>query len=70
MKQLIWSSNFVFDSRKVDENSVFIALSEGARDGNDFTKVAFEKGAKFLILSKQPQFEIPKEKYIFVKNTF
>ena len=43
----------VEETSKVDENSVFIALSEGARDGNDFAKVAFENGAKFLILSKR-----------------
>jgi UDP-N-acetylmuramyl pentapeptide synthase len=55
---------FIFDRREVQENSIFIALTIGI--GNDF---ALEKRANFLILSKNPDFEIPKNRYIVVEDT-
>ena len=53
MKDLMLETGFTFDSREVKKDSIFIALSGGLRDGNDFAKKAFEAGAKFLILSKK-----------------
>ena len=69
MKDLMLETGFTFDSREVKKDSIFIALSGGLRDGNDFAKKAFEAGAKFLILSKEPAFQIPKERYIVVQDT-
>ena len=66
---VIYNSDFTFDSREVGQNSVFIALTTGVQDGNNFAESAFKKGAKFLILSKKPEFEISAEKYIVVQDT-
>lgn len=69
MQHLIYNSKFVFNSLEVDTNSVFIALTTGERDGNYFAQDALKRGAKFLILSQHPSFEIPPERFIVVNNT-
>lgn len=40
------------DSRKMCENSIFVALKGERFDGHDFLKEAFEKGAQCLIVDK------------------
>lgn len=45
-------SDFQIDSRKVKENSVFIALEGTQVDGHEFIKIAFEKGASVCVVSK------------------
>lgn len=69
MNNIIFNSNFTFDSRKVLQDGVFIALSTGVRDGNDFAKDAFNAGANFLILGKEPNFKIPSSQYVVVPDT-
>jgi UDP-N-acetylmuramoyl-tripeptide--D-alanyl-D-alanine ligase len=68
-EKILNHSHFVFDSRSVKKGSVFIALTTGARDGNSFAKIAFQTGADFLILSREPDFEIDEDRYIIVDNT-
>jgi UDP-N-acetylmuramoyl-tripeptide--D-alanyl-D-alanine ligase len=69
MKEILHYSHFVFDSREVKKGTVFIALTTGARDGNNFAKIAFQQGAEFLILSREPEFSISKESYMVVPDT-
>lgn len=54
-------SSFHFDSRMIEEKSLFIALTEGVRDGHDFIQAAIENGAIGALISHQ---EFMKEKEI------
>ncbi|SIO23573.1 UDP-N-acetylmuramoyl-L-alanyl-D-glutamate--2,6-diaminopimelate ligase [Algoriphagus halophilus] len=47
--------NIVFDSRKVVERSVFVAIPGTQVDGHDFIEVAIEKGATVIICEKLPE---------------
>ncbi|MBN3521616.1 UDP-N-acetylmuramoyl-L-alanyl-D-glutamate--2,6-diaminopimelate ligase [Algoriphagus lutimaris] len=47
--------NIVFDSRKVVERSVFVAVPGTQVDGHDFIEVAIEKGATVIICEKLPE---------------
>ena len=60
---------YVFSSLEVDGESIFVALTTGKRNGNEFAEDAFKRGAKFLILSKEPNFKISHEKFILVPDT-
>ncbi|HEG44131.1 MAG TPA: UDP-N-acetylmuramoyl-L-alanyl-D-glutamate--2,6-diaminopimelate ligase, partial [Phycisphaerales bacterium] len=41
------------DSRKVDEGSVFVAITGTAADGHDFIGEAVAKGAKYIVCENQ-----------------
>ncbi len=57
------------DSRKVEKNTVFVAIRGAATDGHKFIDTAIEKGAVAVICEAFPQ-EIKKEiTYIRVKDT-
>ena len=58
-------SNVAYDSRKVTEGSLFVAVSGFATDGNRFIPMAMEKGAAVVITAKKPEQEIP---YVLVEN--
>ncbi|MCH5267850.1 MAG: UDP-N-acetylmuramoyl-L-alanyl-D-glutamate--2,6-diaminopimelate ligase [Lachnospiraceae bacterium] len=45
-------STLVYDSRKVEEGSVFVCISGAVRDGHDFAGEVAEKGASVLIVEK------------------
>ena len=47
-------SDIVFDSRKVNENSVFIALKGTLVDGHDYIDKAIELGAKVIVCEGMP----------------
>jgi len=51
-KKNIEIKGFSIDSRKIEKNTVFVALVD-KRDGHDFAKDAIEKGASAVIASKQ-----------------
>ena len=57
--------NVYYDSRKVTENSLFVAISGFAADGNRFIPMALEKGAGAVVTAKKPEGEVP---YILVEN--
>ena len=57
--------NVYYDSRKVGANSLFVAISGFAADGNRFIPMALEKGAVAVVTAKRPQGDVP---YILVEN--
>lgn len=54
-----------YDSRKADKNSLFVAVSGFASDGNRFIPMAMEKGAVAVVTAKKPEGKVP---YILVKS--
>ncbi len=57
--------NVYYDSRKVSANSLFVAISGFAADGNRFIPMALEKGAVAVVTAKKPEGDVP---YILVDN--
>ncbi len=57
--------NVYYDSRKVSANSLFVAISGFAADGNRFIPMALEKGAVAVMTAKKPEGDVP---YILVEN--
>ena len=45
-------SNIYYDSRKVEEGSLFYAMVGSSVDGHDYIDSAIEKGAKVIVISK------------------
>ncbi len=54
-----------YDSRKAGKNSLFVAISGFATDGNRFIPMAMEKGAAAVVTSRKPEGNVP---YILVEN--
>ena len=54
-----------YDSRKVTENSLFVAVSGFASDGNRFIPMAMEKGAVAVVTAKKPEGDVP---YVLVES--
>ena len=54
-----------YDSRKVTEGSLFVAVSGFASDGNRFIPMALGKGAVAVVTAKKPEENIP---YILVES--
>ena len=57
--------NVVYDSRKAEQGSLFVAVSGFASDGNRFIPMALEKGAVAVVTAKKPQTEVP---YVLVPS--
>ena len=57
--------NVYYDSRKVGPNSLFVAVSGFASDGNRFIPMALEKGAVAVVTAKKPEGEVP---YVLVES--
>ncbi len=54
-----------YDSRKVTENSLFVAITGFASDGNRFIPMALDKGAVAIVTAKKPEGDVP---YILVEH--
>ena len=54
-----------YDSRKVTEGGMFVAITGFATDGNRFIPMAIEKGAKVVVTAKEPANDIP---YVLVES--
>ncbi len=54
-----------YDSRKVTKNSLFVAVSGFASDGNRFIPMALEKGASVIVTAKKPSEDVP---YVLVES--
>lgn len=54
-----------YDSRKVSKNSLFVAVTGFASDGNRFIPTALEKGAAAVVTAKKPEGDIP---YVLVPS--
>ena len=57
--------NVYYDSRRVTENSLFVAISGFASDGNRFIPMALSKGAAAVVTAKKPEGDVP---YVLVEN--
>ena len=54
-----------YDSRKVTEGSLFVAVTGFASDGNRFIPMALSKGAAVVVTAKKPETDVP---YVLVEN--
>ena len=54
-----------YDSRKVTEGSLFVAISGFASDGNRFIPMALSKGAVAVVTAKKPETDVP---YVLVES--
>lgn len=61
-------STLVYDSRKVEKDSVFVCISGTVRDAHDFIPDVVEKGASVVIVEKDVEF-LPGVTYIKVDNS-
>ena len=57
--------NIAYDSRKVVEGGMFVAIAGFASDGNRFIPMVMEKGAAVVVTAKKPETDIP---YVLVEN--
>ena len=57
--------SIAYDSRKVTEGGMFVAITGFATDGNRFIPMAMEKGAAVVVTAIEPQGDVP---YVLVEN--
>ena len=58
-------ASVAYDSRKVEKDSLFVAISGFTSDGNRFIPMAMEKGAAVVVTAKKPKVDVP---YVLVDN--
>ncbi|MFC2151271.1 UDP-N-acetylmuramoyl-L-alanyl-D-glutamate--2,6-diaminopimelate ligase [Bacteroidota bacterium] len=61
--------DIVFDSRKVKDNCLFVAVKGTQVDGHDFINIAIEKGAKAIICELIPENKPEEILFIQVENS-
>ena len=54
-----------YDSRKVEQGGLFVAVSGFAADGNRFIPMALQKGAAVIVTAKKPEGDVP---YVLVPS--
>ena len=57
-----------YDSRKIKDGDIFVALEGHVVDGHDFIEKAVEKGAKTILVSKKDIPVIEGVNFYYVKN--
>ena len=62
-------ASVVFDSRKVTDNSLYVALKGTVTDGHSYIDAAIEKGAVAILCEQSPQQINPDVTYILVKDS-
>jgi len=62
-------NNIDFDSRKIEENDVFIAIRGTISDGHEFIETAINKGATAIICDTFPENIVAGVTYVQVKDT-
>ena len=58
-------SGVFYDSRKVERESLFVAITGFASDGNRFIPMALSKGAAAVVTARKPEGDVP---YVLVEN--
>ena len=58
-------ADVAYDSRKVQNGGMFVAISGFATDGNRFIPMALEKGAAVIVTAKKPAQDVP---YVLVES--
>ena len=61
-------TTLVYDSRKVEQGSIFVCISGTVRDAHDFIPEVLEKGAVALVVEKDVE-TVPGITYIKVENS-
>ena len=54
-----------YDSRKVEQGGLFVAITGFAADGNRFIPMALQKGAAVIVTAKKPEGDVP---YVLVSS--
>lgn len=62
-------NNIDFDSRKIEENDVFIAIRGTVADGHEFIETSINKGATAIICDTFPENIVAGVTYVQVKDT-
>ncbi|WP_026967963.1 UDP-N-acetylmuramoyl-L-alanyl-D-glutamate--2,6-diaminopimelate ligase [Algoriphagus terrigena] len=62
-------SGIVFDSRKVESGSAFVAVAGTQVDGHEYISTAIDKGASVIICEKLPESLIPTITYVQVASS-
>ncbi len=62
-------SGIVFDSRKVERGSAFVAVTGTQVDGHEFIATAIERGAAVIICKKLPESLMPEITYVQVADS-
>ena len=52
-------AHVAYDSRKVEQDGMFVAISGFASDGNRFIPMAMAKGAAVVVTAKKPMVDVP-----------
>ena len=60
-------SGMEYDSRKIKEGNIFVALEGSVVDGHDYIEQAVNNGAKCILVSKYVETLFPVE-YILIKD--
>ena len=58
-------AHVAYDSRKVEQDGMFVAISGFASDGNRFIPMAMAKGAAVVVTAKKPMVDVP---YVLVES--
>ena len=58
-----------FDSRKIEHNDVFVAISGTQQDGHNFINSAIKKGANCVVCEKLPENLLQNVNYLLVENS-
>lgn len=61
-------NNIQFDSRKIDENDLFVAINGNEADGNEYIESAVSFGAKVIVCEKAPQIRYDGVTFVIVEN--
>ena len=54
-------SDIIYDSRKVEKDTVFVCMVGAVVDGHDFIEDAAKKGAKAFVVEHEVKADIPAE---------
>ena len=74
IKEVIGTTNceintIIFDSRKVENGDLFVAIKGDAADGHKFIHSAIEKGASTIVLEEKPDEIVEGVNYVFVDDS-
>jgi UDP-N-acetylmuramoyl-L-alanyl-D-glutamate--2,6-diaminopimelate ligase len=62
-------ASLAFDSRKVEKESLFVAIKGTESDGHDYIDMAIEKGARSVVCEKIPEEQHEKVTYMQVRDS-
>ncbi len=69
VQRIVAINKIEFDSRKIEENDVFVAIRGSVSDGHDFIQKAIELGAVAIVCDTFPETFVNGVTYVQVKDT-